>query len=187
VLNKSTPWNLRLKFMMANLCRFQINSAHILGVKLTNLKQLEQEYWNSYLSSFVEKPIDTNVEASIAGNEEIADQLLELYLSGKKTAGSGLVKDYELSGDKLPKVGNHWIILDRQKNPRCIVKTLRVEIYQFDQVPEEVAIAEGEGDLSIEYWRKAHIEFFTPFLTDWKITDLDKEKLITEFYKVVYK
>lgn len=152
-----------------------------------NLNKEETEYLNSYLSTLTAKPDPLFVEASIAGNEEIADELLDLYLMGKKTAGSSLLKDYMFSGDELPKVGNYWIILDSQKIPRCIVKTVRVETYQFDSVPEEVATAEGEGDLSLEYWRKAHIEFFTPFLSEWNITDLNKETLVTEFYEVVYK
>ena len=146
-----------------------------------------QDYWNSYLKTLAHEPSNFHVEAGIAGNKEIADELLELYLSGKKTAGSGLVKAYKLAGDSLPKVGNHWIILDSGDEPRCIVKTNRVEQYQFDQVPEEVAIAEGEGDLSYEYWREAHIKFFTPFLDEWGISDLDKETLVTEFYEVVFK
>ena len=54
-------------------------------------------------------------------------------------------------------------------------------------MPEEVAIAEGEGDLSLDYWRKAHIEFFTPYLKSWGVTELDKETLITEFFEIVYK
>lgn len=152
-----------------------------------DLTKKELDLWNLYLSTIAVKPIRPNIEASIAGSLDIADELLGLYLSGRKTAGSGLVRDYELAGDLLPKVGNYWIILDSKNNPRCIVKTVRVEFYQFDQVPEEVAIAEGEGDLSLDYWRKAHIEFFSPFLKDWGISDLDKETLVTEFYEVVYK
>ena len=145
------------------------------------------EYWNSYLRTLEDRPSNPVVEASISGNDEIADELLDLYLSGKKTAGSGLVKDYELAGDPLPKVGNYWIILNSSKEPKCIVKTIRVELYQFDQVPLEVAVAEGEGDLSLEQWKKAHIDFFTPFLKEWGILDLDKEILVTEFYELVHK
>ncbi len=152
-----------------------------------NLTVKERDFWNSYLGTLKSKPINPKVEAGIAGNQEIADDLLDLYLSGKKTAGSGLVKDYELAGDPLPEVGNYWIILNSKNEPSCIVKTVRVEKYQFDQVPKEVAIAEGEGDLSLDYWRKVHVEFFTPFLKDWNIDDLDKEILVTEFYEVVYK
>jgi uncharacterized protein YhfF len=151
------------------------------------LNERELAYWKSYLKALPEKPLNRFVEAGIPGDDKIADQLLALYLSGKKSAGSSLVKDFEIAGDPLPEVGNFWIILDSNKEPRCIVKTVRVEIYQFDQVPEEVAIAEGEGDLSLEYWREAHIDFFTPFLESWGITDLDREKLITEFYELVHR
>ena len=143
-------------------------------------------YWKSYLGTLEEKPLDPHFEAGIAGNTAIADKLLGLYLSGKKSAGSGLLKDFELAGDPLPKVGNYWIILDSKEEPRCIVKTVRVELHQFDQVPIEVAQAEGEGDLSLEYWRKVHIEFFTPYLEAWDITDLDKETVVTEFYELVF-
>jgi len=151
------------------------------------LNEKEFDFWNKYLSTLTEPPIMPNVSANIAGNLYIADQLLGLYLSGKKTAGSSLAKDYEVTGDALPEIGNFWIILDSRKNPRCIVKTVQVETYQFDQVPEEVAVAEGEGDLSLDYWRKAHVHFFTPFLKEWGITNLDKEILITEFFELVYK
>ncbi|MDP7321549.1 MAG: ASCH domain-containing protein [Bacteriovoracaceae bacterium] len=147
----------------------------------------ELEYWNSYLETLEVIPEDPKVEVGIAGNPEIADELLNLYLKGKKTAGSGLVKDYELAKDLLPEVGNFWIILNSKNEPKCIVKTVRVKFYQFDQVPQEVAYAEGEGDLSLDHWKKAHREFFTPFLQKWGISDLDKETVVTEFYEVVYK
>lgn len=165
----------------------QIHSQSLRGNLAMDLNINEKFFWQEYVSTLNEAPIQPEIEANVPGNDEIADELLELYLSGKKTAGSGLVKDYELAGDPLPKVDNYWIILDSKKNPKCIVKTLRVELYQFDQVPEEVAIAEGEGDLSLDYWRKGHIKFFTPFLKSWGIENLDKEKVVTEFYEVVYK
>lgn len=155
-------------------------------VTAMNLQKAEMEYWHSYLKTLHIKPDNPKVEASIAGNLDIADELLALYLVGKKTAGSGLVKEYEIEGDELPKTGDFWIILDSSKTPRCIVKTVNVEIFQFDQVPGRVAAAEGEGDLSPEFWRKAHSEFYAPFLEELGITDLSKEKVVTEFFELVY-
>src|SRR5262249_49365667 len=114
------------------------------------------------------------------------DELLQLYLDGKKSAGSSLVIDYVTGGEELPKVGNFWIILDSHGVPKCIVKTIRITIHQFDQIPEEVAIAEGEGDSSLAYWTKAHRHFFEPYLQRWNVTDLSKEKVITEFYDIVW-
>ena len=145
------------------------------------------DFWDQYIETLTEKPISPNIEVGISGNIDIADELLCLYLSGKKTAGSSLVKDYELAGDPLPKIGDYWIILNSLDEPKCIVKTVRVEHFKFSDVPEEVAVCEGEGDLSVEYWKKAHVDFFTPFLEAWGVSDLGEETVVTEFYEIVYK
>ncbi len=155
---------------------------------MDHLSKDQLRFWSSYIETLIEKPEGRPViEAGIAGNDEIADELLALHLSGKKRAGSGLVKDYKLSGEELPKVGNYWIILNSAREAKCIVKTMEVEFHRFDQVPERIAIAEGEGDLSLEHWQQAHVQFFTPFLEDWKISDLNQETVVTEFYKLVYR
>lgn len=150
-----------------------------------NEKQLL--FWQQYVESINNEVDDFYVEAAMAGDESITDKLLELYLSGKKTAGTGLVKDYYAHDEDIPHVGNHWIILDSKEIPRCIVKTVSVELHRFGDVPERIAIAEGEGDLSIEYWKKEHKRFFTPFLEDLDITNLENEEVVTEFFELVYK
>ena len=150
-----------------------------------------QAYWQSYLKTL--SPSEQHelaqafVESSVAGNVEIADRLLALYLNGKKTAGSSLVQDFVVSGDPLPKVGDFWIILDSKSNPRCIVKTVRLEINLFKDVGEKIAKAEGEGDLSLWQWRVGHRKFFTPSLERFGISDLDQAEVITHFFEVVYR
>jgi len=151
------------------------------------MNEKELLYWNNYLRSInIGTKAEPYVETSIAGNIDIANSLLSLYLSGKKYAGSGLVKDYQLAGDELPKIGNHWIVLDAKGTPCCILKTIRVETHLFKNITKEIAIAEGEGDLSIETWKKLHRKFFTPYLQEFKIDNLDDEPIITEFYELVY-
>lgn len=121
------------------------------------------------------------------GNKQIADSLVSLYLSGKKSAGSGLVKDYEIEGDPLPQIGNFWIILNSNEEPVCIVKTVRIEIQKFENVSPEIAKAEGEGDLSLAYWREAHRAFFVPLLPRLGIEDLNSALVVTEFFEIVYR
>ncbi len=156
---------------------------------MENLAPNELQFWQEYLASVAEpeRLAGAQVSASMARDERNADALLQLYLEGKKSAGSGLVKDYETAGDPLPTEGCFWIILDSLKRPRCIVKTIRVEMHTFDAVPEKVAIAEGEGDLSLAFWREAHMQFFEPYLKDLGITNLGSEKIVTEFFEVVFK
>lgn len=151
------------------------------------LNNIELEFWNKYLSTLDEKPKNLSVRANMAGNSELANKLLNLYLIGHKTAGSGLVKDYENCNEQLPKVGEFWIILDSNSNPKCIVKTIKVEINTFEQVPVSIAIAEGEGDLSLDYWRKVHKVYFSPFLRDLGIDNIETAKIVTEHFEVVYK
>ena len=40
------------------------------------------------------------------------------------------------------------------------IETQKITIKNFLEITEEEAKLEGEGDLSLEYWRKAHKEFF---------------------------
>ena len=144
--------------------------------------------WQAYLATLPpdERPQHAKVSASVAGDKRNADELLQLYLSGKKTAASSLLRDYHKSGDPVPAEGYYWIILDSKEDPKCIVRTVRVEMFPFENVPYRVAKAEGEGDGSIEFWRKSHGEFFQPYLKELGITDLNKEKVVTEFYDVVF-
>ena len=117
-----------------------------------NLNPQQQAYWEPYLATLpaADRPRNPVVTASFAGNAEITDGLLELYLSGKKHAGSSIVEDFLSAGDPLPAVGNYWIFLDSTETPRLILLTERTVLNKFFEVPKEIAIAEGEGDLSLE-------------------------------------
>jgi uncharacterized protein YhfF len=155
-------------------------------VKLT---KTQLRYWESYLATLSEneRPLHARVEASHAGNRHITDGLLELYLIGKKTAGSSIVEDFVSAGDPIPQVGNFWIYLDSQDKPRLILRTDRVVFNKFSEVPLEIAIAEGEGDLSLAYWRMVHTENYSPFLEKWGVKSLEDATVVTEYFRIVYR
>lgn len=150
------------------------------------LTKTEQIYWDNYLrSSSQENMADAFfVEAFPAGNFETTDKLIALYKQGKKTAGSSAVEDYDLTGDPLPQVGNFWIVLDGQKSPAILLKTVRTEVHLFNDVPLSVAIAEGEADLSLESWREIHSRFFGPFLKNWAVADVSELHILTEHFEL---
>ena len=122
----------------------------------------------------------------MAGDAGLADELLHLYLSGRKHAGSGLVRDYEVAGEPLPEVGDYWIVLDSRNRPTCLLRTVRVETHRFDQVTDAVALAEGEGDGSLGYWQNAHRQFFAPHLERLGIKDLESAQVVTEYFQLVH-
>ncbi len=153
------------------------------------LEPNEQAYWESYLQTLnnENKPLTAQVTAGYAGNPEITDKLLALYFTGKKTAGSSLVEDFKTAGDPLPVVGNFWIYLDSSGKPRCILKTVLVVTHLFKDVPLEIALAEGEGNLTLEHWKRVHTDLFTPLLQQWGVRDLNEATVITEFFEIVYR
>ena len=63
--------------------------------------------------------------------------------------------------EALPQAGSIDIVLDSTGRPRALLKTTDVEVVPFDEVDEEHARLEGEGDLSLEHWREVHERFFT--------------------------
>ena len=155
---------------------------------LDKLTPLERDFWLEFVNrASIDISEVVKVEASPAGNFDITDDLIGLYKLGKKHAGSSIIEDFESAGDPLPAVGDLWILLNSKKIPVMILKTIKTEIHKFKDVPERIAIAEGEGDLSLEYWRKTHSDLYSPYLKEWGVEDLSDASVITEFFEIVYR
>ena len=94
-----------------------------------------------------------------------ADELLGLVLAGTKTATSSARADYDASDDHpaedLPSVGGLGIVTDADGRPRALVVTTEVSQARFDEVDEEHAWLEGEGNRSLLHWRDVHETFFS--------------------------
>lgn len=85
---------------------------------------------------------------------ELADSLLALVLSGRKTGTTTAVE--ELGEEPAPRVGDLWIVLDGAARPRALIRTTRVVECAFRDVTPAFAASEGEGDGSLEDWRREH-------------------------------
>lgn len=119
---------------------------------------------------------------SFGDNAEMADELGKLVLEGKKTATTSLYHLYEQDSEPLPKVGAISFIKDSQGNPLCVVQITKVEIKPFKSVDADFAFQEGEGDRSLEYWRNAHIEFFSKYCAFNESLDV-----VCETFRVIHK
>ncbi len=90
----------------------------------------------------------------------LADELLELVLAGRKTATCGALSDFEAGGEPMPQVGRQDIVLDGKGRPAAVIETVEITIRAFSEVDEDFARAEGEGDLSLTFWREGHEAYF---------------------------
>ena len=115
-----------------------------------------------------------------------ADELAALIKNGIKTATCSAHIFYELENEDLPKPGNYNIILDSKDNAVCIIRTTKVYVTTFDSVTSEHAYKEGDGDRSLEHWRKVHKEFFTNELQEINRNFDEKMKVVCEEFEVIY-
>ena len=113
------------------------------------------------------------------------DSLAKLVKNGIKTATCSAYCLYQAEGEPLPRPGDYSIILDSNDNAVCIIRTTKVYVTTFDQVSEEHAFKEGEGDRSLAYWGKVHEEFFTEELRSIGQNFDRKMDVICEEFEVV--
>jgi uncharacterized protein YhfF len=88
----------------------------------------------------------------IGGTPELADRGAALVLDGTKTATSSPFWDYP--DGRIPFVGALSVLLDGQGQPVGIVETVGVESVRFRDVTEEMARAYGEGERTLQWWRR---------------------------------
>ena len=91
---------------------------------------------------------------------EMAEELAALVIARKKIATASLLKTNELQPDKAPFVDGYSVVTDYHGRPLFILRTTEINHVRFVDVGEQFARDEGEGDLSLEYWRKVHREYF---------------------------
>jgi len=85
----------------------------------------------------------------------LADELLDLVLSGVKTATCSTEDEPNTSSP-----GERWIVLDGRGTPRCVIESLEITYRRYSEVDAAFAHDEGEGDRSLAYWRSAHRNYF---------------------------
>lgn len=91
---------------------------------------------------------------------ELADQLCDLVLSRIKTATASLVWEADADPATAPVIGGYSVVTNFTGEPRCVIRTTEIRMIPFDEVPADFAFDEGEGDRSLEYWRRAHWDYF---------------------------
>ena len=93
-------------------------------------------------------------------NPEMANELADLVVKGIKTASCGSLASFN-ADDAAPGPGSYHIILNGQGAPVCVIRMVSLRLVRFSEVTEAFARKEGEGDLSLDYWREEHKAFFT--------------------------
>lgn len=103
------------------------------------------------------------------------NELVELVLQGKKTATTSL------KSGNIPKIGEKSILLFDNEKKACILEKKNIIITKFKNVTPEMAYLEGEGDRTLEYYKKVHTEYFKTINPDFN----DETEIVFEIFEVV--
>jgi len=146
-----------------------------------------EELWNKYIETTGDNSLkDTEYEAWGFGDD--TDKLLSLVLQGIKKATSSAYDLYFIEGEEepLPRSGEYSVLLDSKDKAICIIKTVRTAVVPFNEMTQEEAAKEGEGNLSLKYWQDIHKKFFTEELKEYNLNFSQNMKVVFEEFEVVY-
>lgn len=140
-----------------------------------------EAYWQAFLQQHPEAVLYETFQ--FAGGGTIGDTLGALVVAGTKTATCSAYDLYEKEGDALPEVGHYSIVLNSREEVLALIQTTHVEIVPFNEVSEEFALAEGEGDY--EDWWEGHVRFFSQLLPQYDVPYREDMLVVCERFRVV--
>ena len=124
----------------------------------------ENFQWENVLTEIARSSYDGETPSGpfwFGDSASMSDELNHLVLAHKKTATASLLWDWEHDADPLPPVGCLEALISWSSEFKGIVRTTAIDVVPFESVSSDFAALEGEGDLSLEYWRKVHWNYFS--------------------------
>ncbi len=118
------------------------------------------ELWNRFRDHHKSAPVDAPEAYYFCDNKADADACAQLVVEGRKQATAGAFVDLEFYGEELAQVGQYFVITDFEGVAKAVIQITSVKMVRFGDIDEDFARAEGEGDLTLDWWRTAHRAFF---------------------------
>ncbi|QBQ07484.1 RNA-binding protein [Spiroplasma gladiatoris] len=146
-----------------------------------------EDFWLEFIDkNNLEKIIKYSEYFYFGHTEELANNLLELVLSGKKKATSSVLKQFEIEKESLPEIGEYSIVTDYYNNPRCVIRTTNVRLIKYKNMTFEICKLEGE-DKNLESWNYNHELFLKRIAKENNFEFNDELIIVFEEFELVYK
>ena len=143
--------------------------------------------WGDFLDSHLEYAFTEEPRVMhLNDNKEDANSSLKLVLNGAKRATSHSLLGLQLRKERLPKIGDITILTDWDGKARCIVRTVAVRLKPFFSIRSSYAKIEGEGDKSLDYWKKSHWDYYTRELEPYGRVPRESMIVVCEVFEKVY-
>jgi len=141
--------------------------------------------WQRYRLTEPSAPTEMPIVFHFCDNQKDADTCAELVVAERKRATASSLAELELAGLPAPITGDYAVITDWSGEARAVIRTTSVEIRKFGDVDEAFAREEGEGDLTLEWWRSAHRAYYERVLAESAYRIDDDLQIACERFEVV--
>ncbi|TVR30583.1 MAG: GNAT family N-acetyltransferase [Spirochaetaceae bacterium] len=148
-------------------------------------RALIEEYWHDFVLRNPEHVGSSYTVWAFGDGARVANKLLNLVIEGKKTATSWALELLALEDKEPPQPGQLSVVSYSDGYPGAIVQTTAVEVHPFNQVDNEHARLEGEGDLSLDHWRDTHRTVFSRELESRGRTFSDTTPVVCERFQLI--
>ena len=98
--------------------------------------------------------------AHFASPGPLRDRLVEGILSQRKTSTTSLEHEYQLSGERLPRRGQRYAVVDSSNRRVAVIEVTHVAVVPLGEVDLAHALDEGEGHTTLAAWRTGHEAFW---------------------------
>lgn len=170
---------------------------HSAAIRVTGIKRPDmleryiREQRDSFWSGFLEEkqlPADTACADyfSFGKTEQEANEVLKQVLRGKKRADCRLLREYELSGRRVPKKGELKAVTDADGTPRCVIETTAVRKLPFAEVTFEQC-RRVDGAKTLEEWQEKHRRLFDESAQECGFSFTEDMIVLIEEFRLIYK
>ena len=145
------------------------------------------EFWQKFLKATNKDSSTEYIECfHFELTEKLANELLELVLTGQKKATASSLWGYEIEGERIPQVGDYSIVTDWAGTPRCVIETTAVTILPYKEITFDICKREGEDDC-LESWQRGHKRFFSEECKEVGYEFSEDMPVVFEDFKLVFK
>ena len=146
------------------------------------------EFWKQYLKDTNQKENENVYSGELVFEDAgmTGQTQLSMVLSGAKTAMFTPLDTIEINMEKMPSVGEVYVVLDSNDEPRCVIELTDVRIIPLDEISWELAQKDGE-DENMDDWQAKMEEFLEEEADLCGFEPLPDSKIVCEIFKLVYK
>ena len=144
-------------------------------------------FWESFISInpyYKNKKIPESFY--FCDNERDANDCAKLVIQKEKQATAPSLWSFQVNNEELPKVGELNIVTDWNRTPIAIIITTEIKLTPYNKINIQFAVLEGEGDKSLNYWKRVHKDYYTREMKGSQDNFSEDMIIVCQYFKTIY-